>query len=237
MTIISFNGIERIGKSYYCGIINNYLKKVEREVLKEDLELKKFTFPSYTTTAGRKLMELIKQFKQDDLLAVNNNTHNRYRKIAEYLIKNYEEYKIFIEGFTHHNKENHIALINNNYFSIIAHGLAANVHYNTIRNMLKDIYLKKEKTLAFFLISNDVSKTLSSPYLSHDTYGRESWITLPSELSEDYINYFKYVNNYYKQIYLTLYYTSSNIKPVLIEVDGDILSTVNRIKKEIISWV
>lgn len=216
MVIISFNGIERIGKSYYCGILSKYLT--------DKFDTHKFSFPSYTTINGKKLETLINQFKNDDLLSLTNHSHNRYKKIAYYLIKNYDDYKLFIEGFL--SRRGTVALINNNFFSIIAHGLATDVMYNDIKNMINGLYLTKTKTLAFFLVVNDVKKTLIEYFDFSDG----------NTLSDDFINYYTHVNRYYKQIYLT-YLKDENITPILIQVDTSnpkyVTETCNLIKRHV----
>lgn len=207
---MSFNGIERIGKSFFSGILNKHLKE------QEDKDVKKFSFPSYTTITGKHLARLIKQFRQDDLLFLNPHSHNRYKKIADLMVKNYEEYRLFIEGFL--SKKNTTAIINNNFFSVIAHGLAAEVTYRDINKMVGDIYLKNHDTVAFFLIAKNVKDVIVAPFRTFETNYAD---VIPADtLSADHLGYYTMVNNYYKEIFLTYsHLPDSKIRPVKIEVD------------------
>lgn len=224
--IISFNGIEKIGKQYYSSILNRYLKD-------NTDDCRKFSFPSYTTTSGKHLATLLKQFKEDDLLFLNPHSHNRYKKIANLLIKNYEDYRFHMESFL--SKKNSVVILNNNYFSVLAHGLAADVSYNDLKKMLTDdFYLMKHKTLAFFLIAKNVKNVLNSTFEYNKSDTKIETIT--STLSSDYINYHIHVNNYYKQIYLTLK-NNNIITPILLEIDvtdpASISNTCSIIKTEV----
>jgi hypothetical protein len=232
LVIVSFNGVERIGKSYFAGLLNKHL-------LSEDKDVKKFSFPSYTTITGKHLARLIKQFRQDDLLFLNPHSHSRYKKIADLMIKNYEEYRFFIEGFLT-SKKNSIAILNNNFFSVIAHGLAADVLYNDINKMIGDIYLKNTDTLAFFLVAKNVKDVIVAPFRAYET--NYSDMITADILSIDHLNYYSMVNNYYKEIFLTYsHLPDSKIKPILLEIDlsdvGYITKTCESIKHELESYL
>ncbi len=216
MVIISLNGIERIGKQYYSGILNNYLKEIYGFP-----RIKKFSFPSFTTQTGQKLAAQIKRFKAQDLVKPSSVTRSRYKKIAELMLANYEEYYRHIE--IHDLIDNNISIINNNYFSVIAHWMATGLEYKAIKNILDTKpFLTQNNMLAIFLVSNDVKKVLTQPPKTHE-YVNDSNIVI----SEDYINFFKQVDSYYRQIYITC--TFSNIKTALIEVNMDIGYVTNTI--------
>lgn len=240
MTIISFNGIERINKQYYSGIINKYLKEMRGHE-----HIKKFSFPSYTTQTGSKLAALIRKFKTQDLIKTTSLSKSRYRKIAEYMLNNYQEYYRYIDLHNSSDKNN-ISIINNNYFSVIAHSLAINIDYKIIEHLIRDYFSflvdEPRNTLAIFLVTNDVKKVLTEPPKSHEIYikNREDVLIEPDIVSIDYINFFKQVDNYYRQMFVTYSHCrkfKGKINPALIEIDVHsndyITNTVAAIKDKV----
>ena len=238
--IISINGIERIGKQYYSGIINNYLKESFGPTIAAQ-RLRKFSFPSYTTHNGKKLASLLKNFKNQDFLKLTPVSKARFKKITNLMLENYREYSKYIYLHLNNNPEN-IAIINNNYFSIIAHSLAMSIDYKSIERVIRTNYMDvldtQKNILAFFLVTNNVEKVLTAPSKSHEIHSSIA----PDYITPDYINFFKQVDSYYRQIFLTYSHCSKYsdvIKPVLIEVnvnsEPDYISKTVSIMKENIS--
>ena len=208
MTVISFDGIEDIGKQFYSGIITSKLKS------KMGMEnVQKIQFPSYTTATGNHLSRLIKQFKTNDLAAtLNPHSHNRYRKIATLMVNNFNEYQQFISLRKY-------TVLTNNYFSIFAYGLAADVYHSYLKEITDKAFLKNEETLAFFLVAKDVS------------------LFLENNENEDYVNYFKMVNQFYKSTFLNHKFNNNHNNVVLIEIDYNnpdhVSNTLDIIKSEV----
>ncbi len=231
--ILSLNGIERINKQYYSGILNGYLKS---EILGTEY-VRKFSFPSYTTRTGKKLAAAIKKFKTNDMVKINESTRRRYVKIARLLMDNYNEYFRYIELHQTQHPKN-VSIINNNYYSIIAHGLALSIDYYRLVNTMigEQPFKNQNNVLAFFIVTNNVEKVLTDPPKSHEVY-LENYINNDT-ISKDYINFYKQVNNFYRQIYITLSYSHKfNGRAVLIEVDSNdsshIAKAVSQMKSEI----
>ena len=220
MSLVTFSGVENIGKQFYAQMANNYLKKKYSEP-----QIKKFSFPSFTTHRGQKVLEALKAFKSKDLDpdAITTYTKLRYRKLIETLLANYEEYDKYL--YMHLFHKDNIAIVNNPYYSILAHGLAVRLEYTelvrTIGQQAPFLLENKTQTLSFFLTTPNLDKIIRVP---------------------EHLNHYKLVNNNYKQIFLTLAHGRSykNIKPVFIEIDmkdaSHITNTCNKIKETLDSW-
>lgn len=209
-SIITINGIPNIGKQFYSQVINNYLKKKQGEET-----LKKFSFPSFTTHRGQKVLDAIKKFKAKDLDLDNCDSYTklRYKRVIEALLANYQEYQKYIDMHLFH-PEN-IAIINNNYYSILAHGLAVQLEYAELQELIAP-FMSNRKTLSIFLSTQ--------------------------KLPQQGYNHYRLVNNNYRQLFLTLAHSKSyeNITAIFIEIDFDdvnhITKTCNRIKESLDSW-
>ena len=228
MVIITLNGIERIGKSYYSGILNKYLKTKYADMF----QTRKFSFPSYTTTSGKKLAELIRRFREDDLLRFTSLTATRYRRIAGLFMENMMDYGPLVSLGA--NSPHNVSLVNNyGLYSITAHGLAAGMSYRLLLKAMER-YRFSPPDLAFFLITKNVRKMLTEPLKTHEVYSSQNEEMDPETYSEDYINYFTMVNAYYRQVHLANALTYPKSKFILVEVDpndnGHITKTVEKIK-------